>query len=61
MMRRDLEQVIDTGEELGIDSKARVQGVSGLSDKAHGILVLVHDDGGAEGGAMGKELERERG
>ena len=61
LVSRDLEQVIDTGEELGVDSKARVQGVSRLSHEAHGVLVLVHDDGGAEGRAVGEQLECERG
>mmetsp|Transcript_4195 Transcript_4195/g.11829 ORF Transcript_4195/g.11829 Transcript_4195/m.11829 type:complete len:298 (+) Transcript_4195:685-1578(+) len=55
-----LEEVVDACQKLCIDSEARVKAVSWLRHEAHGKLVLVHDDGGAEGGPVGKQLEGQR-
>ena len=38
-------------QQLRVDGEAGVQGVGGLGHQAHRKLVLVHDDGRAEGGA----------
>ena len=57
----DFEQVVDTGQQLGVDGQAGVQLVILLGHQPHGKLVLEHDDGCPEVGGHGQQLEHQRG
>jgi len=56
-----LKQVADARQQLRVDGEAGVERVGGLGRQAHRKLVLVHDDRGAEGGAVRQQAEGEGG
>ena len=52
-----LQEVIHTSQELGVDSQAAIIWIPRLGHQSHGKLMLKHDDGCPEEGAMSQELE----
>ena len=56
----DFHDVVDPGEELGVDGQPAVEFVAGLSHQTLGKLALEHQDGAAEERAVQEEFEDER-
>ena len=53
----DLEELIDFGEELGVDRESAVEGLPGPGRQPESEFLLKHEDGAPKHGAVGQEFK----